>query len=164
MNRRPVSRRLVSRRQILGALAAAPLAMAAPTLMAAPPLPEVHVFKTATCGCCGGWVEHLKASGFPVRVTEVDDTMAARQRLGMPDRFGSCHTASVVGYVLEGHVPADDVKRMLAQRPKSIGLAVPGMPVGSPGMEVGSRKDPYDVLLIDRSGQPSVYAKYPKAG
>ena len=80
----------------------------------------------------------------------------------MPDRFGSCHTAIVGGYVLEGHVPAIDVKRMLATMPSAIGLAVPGMPPGSPGMEVGSRKDPYQVLLVDRSGQPSVFATYPK--
>lgn len=84
-----------------------------------------------------------------------------RKRLGMPDRFGSCHTATIDGYVLEGHVPADDVKRLLGARTKAIGLAVPNMPVGSPGMEMGKRKDPYQVLLIDPSGLASTYASYP---
>jgi len=124
--------------------------------------PAVDVFKSPTCGCCGAWVEHLKAAGFDVRVNEVDDTTAARKRLGMPDAFGSCHTASVGGYVLEGHVPAQEVKRLLGAKPKAIGLAVPGMPVGSPGMEVGTRRDPYDVLLVERNGRSTVYAHYPK--
>lgn len=150
------------RRFLLSALAAAPFAISVSRVMAAP-LPEVHVFKSATCGCCGAWVEHLQASGFPVKVTEVEDTTVARQRLGMPDRLGGCHSASVAGYALEGHVPATEVKRLLAQRPQAIGLAVPGMPVGSPGMEVGSRQDPYAVFLVDRQGRESVYARYPRS-
>jgi hypothetical protein len=121
----------------------------------------VEVFKSPSCGCCGGWVEHLRAAGFAVKVTDVDDTTAARKRLGMPDAFGSCHTASVEGYVLEGHVPARDVRRLLATKPAAIGLAVPGMPVGSPGMEVGPRQDPYQVLLIAPNGQSTVFARYP---
>jgi hypothetical protein len=125
-------------------------------------LPRVEVFKSPDCGCCAAWVDHLKAAGFAVKVTSVDDTTAARQRLGMPDDFGSCHTASVGGYVLEGHVPAADAKRLLALRPSAVGLAVPGMPVGSPGMEVGTRRDPYQVLLIDRRGRSSVFASYPR--
>lgn len=125
-------------------------------------LPRVEVFKSPTCGCCGAWVDHLRAAGFPVDVTSVDDTRAARQRLGMPDEFGGCHTASVDGYVLEGHVPAAEAKRLLALRPAAVGLAVPGMPVGSPGMEVGTRRDPYQVLLVDRRGRSSVFARYPQ--
>lgn len=124
--------------------------------------PAIHVFKSAYCECCAAWVEHLRDAGFAVKVTVVDDTTAARKRLGMPDAFGSCHTASVAGYVLEGHVPAAEVKRLLATRPDAIGLAVPGMPVGSPGMEVGTRQDPYDVLLVGRNGRPTVFATYPK--
>ena len=141
------------------ALSVAPAALAATKVSA----PEVHVFKSASCGCCGAWVDHMKASGFRVRVAEVNDTTAARKRLGMPDSFGSCHTASVEGYVLEGHVPAAEVKRLLATRPVATGLAVPSMPPGSPGMEVGERKDPYDVFLIDKSGGHTVFAHYPQS-
>ena len=129
---------------------------------AAPAGPEVQVFKSPSCGCCGSWVEHMRAAGFTVRVTEVNDTTAARKRLGLPDRYGSCHTATVGGYVLEGHVPAAEVRRLLASKPKAIGLAVPGMPPSAPGMDVPGRKDPYEVLLVDVSGQSSVFARYPK--
>ena len=151
----------MKRRTFLSAVAGLSAVASVPA-RAATAWPAVDVFKSPTCGCCGAWVEHLKASGFDVRVTEVDDTAAARKRLGMPDAFGSCHTATVGGYVLEGHVPAAEVKRLLGANPKAIGLAVPGMPVGSPGMEVGSRRDPYDVLLVERDGRSTVYAHYPK--
>ena len=123
-------------------------------------LPPVEVFKSPTCECCGAWVEHLRAAGFVVKVTNVGDTTAARKRFGMPDTFGSCHTATVGGYVVEGHVPAADVKRLLSSRPSALGLSVPGMVPGSPGMEVGDRRDPYDVFIVDRSGRASVYASY----
>ncbi len=122
---------------------------------------RVRVYKNPDCGCCGAWVDHLKAAGFAVEVNEVADTSATRKKLGMPDKFGSCHTATVEGYVLEGHVPAADIRRLLSTRPKALGLAVPGMPVGSPGMEVGARKDAYQVLLVAPSGSSSVFAKYP---
>jgi len=144
-----------------GALAALSALPTMPAL-AAPAGPEVQVFKSPTCGCCGAWVDHLKSAGFSVKVTEVDDTTAARKRLGLPDRFGSCHTATVGGYVLEGHVPAAEVKRLLSQRPDAIGLAVPGMPASAPGMDVPGRKDPYQVLLVDSTGQSTVFANYPK--
>ena len=97
-----------------------------------------------------------------MKVTLVGDTTAARKRLGMPDKFGSCHTAMVSGYVLEGHVPAIEVKRLLALKPVAVGLAVPGMPPGSPGMEVGTRQDPYQVFLVDKRGHEKVFASYPK--
>jgi hypothetical protein len=103
----------------------------------------------------------MKASGFAVEVAEVDDPSVARRRLGMPDAFGSCHTATVGGYVIEGHVPAADVKKLLSAKPTALGLAVPGMPQGSPGMEVGSRNDPYDVLLIDTRGRKTAFSHYP---
>jgi len=139
----------------VGALAVLPaLAALTPT--------EVQVFRSPYCGCCGAWIEHMRSAGFAVKVTDVDDTTAARKRLRMPDRFGSCHTATVDGYVLEGHVPATEVKRLLTTKPKAIGLAVPSMPPGSPGMETAGRKDPYQVLLVDLSGRASVYASYPK--
>lgn len=131
--------------------------------MAAPSLPQVEVYKNPDCGCCGAWVDHLKAAGFPVKVHETPDTSSIRKRHGMPDDFGSCHTAVVSGYAIEGHVPAVDIKRLLVKRPAAVGLSVPGMPVGSPGMEVGSRKDPYQVLLIDKAGRSSVFATYPKS-
>ena len=150
----------MKRRTILAAAAGLSTLAVLPT-RAASSWPPVDVFKSATCGCCKAWVEHLKAAGFDVRVTDVDDTTAARKRLGMPDAFGSCHTGTVGGYALEGHVPAADVKRLLAAKPKAVGLAVPGMPVGSPGMEVGTRRDPYDVLLVERNGRSTVFASYP---
>lgn len=123
---------------------------------------SIHVFKNPDCGCCAAWVDHLKAAGFAVRVTEVADTAQPRRELGMPEKFGSCHTAIVEGYVLEGHVPAADIRRLLASRPKALGLAVPGMPVGSPGMEAGARKDPFKVLLVSHSGKETVFSTYPK--
>jgi hypothetical protein len=95
-----------------------------------------------------------------VKVTMVDDTSAARRKYGLPDKFGSCHTAVVAGYVVEGHVPAADVKKLLAMKPVAVGIAVPGMPVGSPGMEMGARKDPYQVLLIDKQGRERIFSSY----
>ena len=151
----------MKRRHILSAVAASVAATALPSF-AANPRPQVEVFKSPTCGCCGAWVDHMKAAGFSVKVTEVGDTTAAHKRYGLPDKFGSCHTGLVGGYVIEGHVPAAEVKRLLAMRPAAIGLAVPGMPVGSPGMAYGDRQDPYDVFLIDKSGRESVFAHYPK--
>lgn len=145
---------------MLGAVAAAAASMFGLRVQAATSLPSVQVFKNPGCGCCGAWVDHMKAAGFAVGVTEVDDTAAARSRHGLPDRFGSCHTALVGGYVVEGHVPAADVKRLLALKPAAIGLAVPGMPAGAPGMETGSRKDPYRVLLVDRQGRERVFSNY----
>jgi len=124
--------------------------------------PMVEVWKDAACGCCNDWVDHLRASGFQVKAQDTGNA-AARKRLGMPDRYGSCHTASVGGYAIEGHVPAREVQRLLREKPVAIGLAVPAMPVGSPGMdgpEYGARKDPYDVLLVRRDGSSSVYQSY----
>lgn len=152
----------MKRRHILTALAAGAAAAAMP-VFAANQLPLVEVFKSPTCGCCGAWVDHLKAAGFPVKVVEVDDTTATRKRYGLPDKFGSCHTGIVSGYVVEGHVPAAEVKRLLAAKPAAIGLTVPGMPVGSPGMEYGDRRDPYDVFLVDKGGRETVFAHYPKS-
>jgi hypothetical protein len=151
----------MKRRQFLHA-AVATAAVAAAGRSIASPLPPVEVFKSATCGCCGAWIEHLQRAGFRVTAHNVPDTTAARKRLGMPDIYGSCHTATVGGYVVEGHVPADEIKRLLAAKPAALGLAVPSMPPGSPGMEVGSRRDPYEVLLVDKGGRASVFARYPK--
>lgn len=139
------------------------LAALGSSALAAGSAPQMQVFKSPTCGCCGAWVDHLKAAGFAVKVTEVQDTSNARRRYGLPDKFGSCHTGFVNGYVVEGHVPAAEVKRLLAMKPDAIGLAVPDMPVGSPGMEMGDAKEPYDVLLVDKRGRATVFARYPKS-
>ena len=119
----------------------------------------VDVYKSPTCGCCGKWVEHLKRAGFEVRTHEVGDVSAARAKLGMPERYGSCHTAKVGGYAIEGHVPAEDVRRLLAEKPKAIGIAVPGMPQGSPGME-SPRPVSYETLLVQSDGNSRVYARH----
>lgn len=151
------------RRSVLLALAALPVALAAPAAAARSRVPEVVVYKNPSCGCCGQWVAHMQANGFAVTVREVADPGVVRAEQGLADVFASCHTALIDGYVLEGHVPAADVKRLLVLRPNAVGLAVPGMVVGSPGMEMGARIDPYEVLLVDRSGQSSVFARYPGA-
>ncbi|MBU1365804.1 MAG: DUF411 domain-containing protein [Gammaproteobacteria bacterium] len=119
----------------------------------------VDVYKSPYCGCCGKWIDHLKVAGFAVRTHEVNDVPAARQRLGMPEQLGSCHTAKVGGYLVEGHVPAADIERLLKEKPKAIGLAVPAMPPGSPGME-SPRPVPYQTLLVQPDGKTSVYARH----
>jgi len=121
------------------------------------PLPTVLVYKTESCGCCNAWVEHLRAAGFTVDARNVVDLMSIKRDAGVPASHASCHTALVDGYVVEGHVPADQIERLLAERPEVAGLAVPGMPVGSPGME-GPGAGPYQVLAFDRRGASSVYA------
>jgi hypothetical protein len=151
-----------SRRRCLDLMAAtlggSRLGGAGPARAAAAPL--VEVWKSPTCGCCGQWVAHLEQHGFRVRVHEVQGPAEHRERLGMPSAWGSCHTAVVQGYVIEGHVPAREIHRLLQEKPAALGLAVPGMPVGSPGMEMGDRRDPYDVLLVLRDGQARVYQRY----
>ena len=121
---------------------------------------SVTVYKIATCGCCKMWVEHLKANGFQVTAQDVPSTAPYRQKYGVPDSLQSCHTAVVGGYVIEGHVPAAEIKRILREHPTAKGLAVPGMPLGSPGMEA-SRSDTYSVVLVGPSGKVSVYKTYP---
>jgi len=126
-------------------------------------LPAVEVWKDPNCGCCKEWVTYLEANGFQVRIHDSGNN-AARSRLGIPEKMGSCHTALVGGYAIEGHVPASDIHRLLKERPKAVGLAVPGMPVGSPGMDApiyGGRKDPYDVLLVLKDGSSRIYQSYP---
>ncbi|WP_374679069.1 DUF411 domain-containing protein [Bosea sp. 47.2.35] len=127
---------------------------------AAEALPKMTVTRDPNCGCCGAWVTHVKAAGFPVEVIEIDDVAPLKTKLGVPDALASCHTAQVGGYVVEGHVPAEAIKRLLAERPKAIGLAVAGMPVGSPGMEVrGQAPDIYEVTIFS-TGRQNVFARY----
>lgn len=128
-------------------------------VLASAAAPVIDVYKSATCGCCGAWVKHLQENGFTVKAHDVADTSVYREKFGMPQALGSCHTAMVDGYVIEGHVPAREIKQLLAQRPKAKGLAVPAMPLGSPGME-GPRSDPYDVLLVQADGRHAVYRHY----
>ncbi len=120
---------------------------------------QVEVFKSPSCGCCGKWIEHLQQNGFQVSVHEVNDVPAARKKLGMPDRLGSCHTARVGDYVIEGHVPAADIQRLLKEKPKALGLAVPAMPPGSPGMET-AKPVPYETLLVQTDGNSRIFAKH----
>lgn len=127
----------------------------------AEPLPEVVVHKDPNCGCCGKWVEHLQAEGFQVKVVQSQDMTEVKRRLGMPDKLGSCHTAQVGGYLIEGHVPASSIKRLLREKPALMGLAVPGMPAGAPGMEVpDGKKDPYDVVAFDKAGTTKTYQSF----
>jgi hypothetical protein len=149
------------RRFVFVALALAGLTL--PRVPRAAPEPVlVQVWKAPTCGCCKDWVRHLQANGFQVEVNDTGNT-AARSRLGVPMKMGSCHTALVRGYAIEGHVPARDILRLIKEQPSAVGLAVPGMPVGSPGMdgpEYGSRKDPYDVLLLRKDGSSVVFQSH----
>jgi hypothetical protein len=119
----------------------------------------VTVYKSPTCGCCNAWVDHMREAGFTVVTIDTNDVSGIKHQHGVTGDLGSCHTALVGGYVLEGHVPAADVKRLLAERPRVTGLAVPGMPMGSPGME-GMYSDKYDVVAFDRSGSRTVFASY----
>ena len=120
---------------------------------------EVTVYKSPTCGCCSAWIDHLERNGFTVRSRDHRDVTPVKDELGVPGRLRSCHTAVVDGYVIEGHVPADDIARLLQERPAIRGLAVAGMPMGSPGME-GPRKDAYEVTASEADGDTSVYARH----
>lgn len=120
-------------------------------------LPSVTVYKSPTCGCCSKWVDHLEASGFSVNAIDTDEGALLKARYGVPRDLQSCHTALVDGYVIEGHVPAEEIKRMLAEDAEMAGLAVPGMPMGSPGME-GHRSDAYDILAFQKDGSRAIYA------
>jgi hypothetical protein len=135
------------------------LALAALPLSArATERPRVTVYKDPGCGCCTGWVEHLEAAGFPVTANNTSRMNAVKARLGVPHELAACHTAEVDGYVIEGHVPAAAIDKLLAERPTAKGLAVPGMPVGSPGME-GGEPETYDVVLFG-PGEPRIFGKY----
>lgn len=122
---------------------------------------QITVWKTPSCGCCHEWVAHLRKSGFEVITHDVEDTAPVRQKFGLNAKFASCHTARLGNYVLEGHVPAKELRRLLREQPKALGLAVPGMPIGSPGMEMGDSLDAYDVLLVLVDGSSRVYQSYP---
>ncbi|WP_341676869.1 DUF411 domain-containing protein [Niveibacterium sp. SC-1] len=146
----PTLRRLLSRAALVLAMSAAAAAQAATV---------VELFKNPYCGCCTKWAEHMRAAGFAVKTTEVADVAPVRKQLGIPDKAASCHTSKVGGYVLEGHVPPADVQRLLKEKPKALGLVVPGMPQASPGMDMADG-GPYEVLLLKADGTSTVFARH----
>jgi hypothetical protein len=151
---------MLNRRRFLTVLGASGTALVTGHAFAQPTLPKVVVTKDPSCGCCSGWVDHMKAANFPVEVIETSKINRLKARLGVPDDLTSCHTAEVDGYVIEGHVPADAVKRLLAERPRARGLAVPGMPVGSPGMEAeGAEPEVFRVVQFGPAGA-KIFARY----
>lgn len=121
---------------------------------------DVTVYRSPTCGCCGKWVDHLKQNHFNVKDIVTEDMESIKNKYGVPKEMASCHTAIVDGYVIEGHVPANDINTLLKTRPKVVGLAVPGMVTGSPGMEMGTRKDPYDVMSFDKENHFQIFNSY----
>ena len=163
-----ITRRAWLRLAAGGAVGGAVLASTAGTVLGLAPEPtgptglagltDATVYKSPTCGCCAKWVDHLKAHRFRVTVHDLPDLTELKAKHGVPDALQSCHTALVAGYVVEGHVPADVIQQLLKERPKVAGLAVPGMPMGSPGME-GARRDRYEVLAFTRAGETRVYAR-----
>jgi hypothetical protein len=144
---------------------AAPWALALSILLgggSAATAQTIEVWKTASCGCCASWVEHLAQNGFSPKAANVAASELAeiKIRAGLPPQHQSCHTAKVGGYVIEGHVPAEDIRRLLAEKPDAVGISVPGMPMGSPGMETGGHNEPYEVVLIRRDGATEVFARH----
>jgi hypothetical protein len=152
------TRMIQNRRTVL--LAAA--ALLAPAAACAAQAQEITVYKTPWCGCCKGWVSHLAQAGFAAEVIEVEDLNPVREKYGVPFELSSCHTGVAGGYVFEGHIPAVDVQRLLKEKPRAIGLTVPGMPIGSPGMEVPRAKpETFETLLLLKDGSTRVFARHP---
>jgi hypothetical protein len=149
---------VITRREFVRASLGAAAALATAARADAAAAPAMTVYRSPTCGCCKKWVDHARAAGFRVSVKELNDLSEVKAMLGVPTALQSCHTAVVASYVVEGHVPADLVKRMLAQRPNIVGIAVPGMPTGSPGME-GGTPERYDVIAFERTGATRVFAR-----
>lgn len=148
--------RRLTRRTALAIVAGMASSAASSALAGARPV--ISVSKDPNCGCCNGWVEHLRRNGYAVRVNDATDMPAIKARLGVPPQLASCHTAEIAGYVIEGHVPADAITRLIAEKPTASGLAVPGMPAGAPGME-GSAPEVYEVILFGKDLQRS-FARY----
>jgi hypothetical protein len=162
MTDRPLTRRAWIARVTTTALGAAALTSLLPRISAAAPKPTpITVYKDPSCGCCKNWVEHLRANGFAPEVHDRADMDALKDSLGVPAALRACHTGVVGTYVIEGHVPAADVKKLLTTKPaKTVGIAVPGMPAGSPGMEMGGRADHYDVIAFASAGATRVFARH----
>lgn len=155
---------MIARRRFLTVLGG--FAVASTPLLAIAPAaarPAMRVHRDPSCGCCEAWVAHVRRSGFEARIEVTDDIDAVKRRLGVPAALASCHTAEIDGYLVEGHVPAEVIEKLLAERPAIRGLAVPGMPIGSPGMETpGEAPEPFRVIAFDASGRASVFADFPR--
>jgi len=136
------------------------IAFAALTLGSAAHAATMTVYKSPACGCCAKWVEHVEKHGFTVKTVPTNDMAAIKKKAGVPDTLMSCHTTMVGGYVVEGHVPAADIKRLLAQKPRARGIAVAGMPMGSPGMEHGDHREPYSTMLVGAGGKATLFARH----
>ena len=148
---------MIDRRSLIGLiLAAIPAVACAKPAKAA----KLTIYKSPYCGCCGAWVDHIKASGIRTAVHELEDVTPLATKLGVPDNLRSCHTAAIGGYFVEGHVPAAVIRKLLRERPKARGITVPGMPIGSPGMEQGDRRDAYDTRLVLHDGSSRVFVKH----
>jgi hypothetical protein len=148
---------MIDRRTMLGlVLLGVPAAACSKPAKAA----ELKIYKSPYCGCCGAWVDHVTANGLKPVVQDMDDVTPVAKKVGVPDAMRSCHTAVIGGYFVEGHVPASDIRKLLRERPKARGIAVPGMPIGSPGMEQGNRRDAYDTLLVLQDGSTRVFVKH----
>lgn len=148
---------MIDRRTMVGmALAVIPAAACSRPAKAT----AINVYKSPSCGCCGAWVSKLATSGLSVVVHDMDDVTPVATKAGVPADLRSCHTAIVEGYFVEGHVPATDIRRLLRDRPNARGIAVPGMPIGSPGMEQGDLREPYETLLVDRQARVTVFARH----
>ncbi|MBH8554326.1 DUF411 domain-containing protein [Nostocaceae cyanobacterium CENA357] len=122
---------------------------------------EITIYRSPSCGCCGAWIEHIQKQGFKIKEDiKTEEMEAIKQKYNLPQDLASCHTAIIDGYVMEGHIPADDIKRFLKQKPQFIGLAVPGMPLGTPGMESGNIKQPFTIMAFDKKGEVEVFKEY----
>ena len=146
------------RRTALGLVLAAVPASACASAAKRPA--QLTIYKSPYCGCCGAWVKHVKTSGLATTVKEMEDVTSIAKKLGVPDAMRSCHTAVIDGYFIEGHVPAADIRKLLRERPKARGITVPGMPIGSPGMEQGDRRDAHETLLVLADGSSRIFAKH----
>lgn len=152
----------MNRRHFILTVIASGLAAATLGRPALASLGQMEVFKSTTCGCCSAWVDHMISAGFETQARDVDQESlgATKARAGITPELSSCHTAFIDGYFIEGHVPAGDVQRFLSERPNALGLTVPGMPIGSPGMEMGNQRDAYDTLVVLRDGSTEVFESH----
>jgi hypothetical protein len=151
----------VNRRYVILSLSAATLfGKHTASVLASSGLPEVVAYRQPGCGCCKVWSERMKAAGFAIKMSDDDGLAERRSQLGVPSDLAGCHIALIGPHVFEGHVPPEDIKRFLAEAPEALGLAVPGMPMGSPGMDTGGASEPYDVVLFDSAGNRRVYARH----
>ncbi len=149
---------MIQKRTVLALLAGLSLT----SVVMAEAQPSMTVYRSASCGCCSKWIKHIENHGFDVVDKVLDDVNPIKQRYGVPFKLASCHTALVDGYIIEGHVPAQDIKTLLADKPPVAGLSVPGMPVGTPGMEMGGRVDDYSIIAFDRDGGDKIFRRVAK--